>query len=110
MLLLVLVLVTVGYPLWSYMTGQYRYGERTIASRYIKKAWNRAAYKFLHVIAQVKIHDIDQSCWIMLNLVEKVVVEEAGQSVEEVQSYTLMGDAKDEDAEEVRSAGLVAMD
>ena len=50
------------------------------------------------------MHDIGQSCWIMLNLVEEVV-EEAGQSVEEVQSYTLMGDAKDEDAEEVRSVG-----
>ncbi|PWA74938.1 hypothetical protein CTI12_AA246450 [Artemisia annua] len=41
----------------------------------------------------------------MLNLVEEVVVEDAGQSVEEVQSYILMGDAKDEDAEEVRFAG-----
>ncbi|PWA82274.1 auxin response factor 2 [Artemisia annua] len=55
--------------------------------------------------SEVNIHDIDQSCWIMLNLVEEVVVEEAGQSVEEIQSYILIGDAKDEDAEEVRSAG-----
>nr|GEU71610.1 hypothetical protein [Tanacetum cinerariifolium] len=52
-LLLVSVLAMVGYPLWSYMTSQYHHGERTIASRYINKAWNWAAYKaFLHVIAQ----------------------------------------------------------
>ncbi|GJV09972.1 hypothetical protein Tco_1351513 [Tanacetum coccineum] len=55
-LLLVSVLVMVGYPLWSYMTAQYHHGETTIASRYINKAWNWAAYKaFLHVIAQSQV-------------------------------------------------------